>query len=66
MSLEIENHNELKGRIQKVLTFDGPLLCSVKIKSGEQIVPKLVFGKSLEELAPFVSEDDLKNDLKFT
>ena len=33
---------------------------------GQQIVPKLVFGKSLEELAPFVSEDTLKNDLNFS
>ena len=46
--------------------FDGPVLCNVKIKKGEQIIPKLVFGKTLENLAPFVSEETLKKDLDFS
>jgi acetolactate synthase I/II/III large subunit len=65
-AIEIENHAHLNEKIQEALLFDGPLLCNVKIKSGEQIIPKLVFGKTLENLAPFVSQDTLKKDLDFS
>ena len=64
--IEIENHDQLNKKIEEALTFDGPVLCNVKIKKGEQIIPKLVFGKTLENLAPFVSEETLKKDLDFS
>ena len=53
-------------KIQQALAFEWPLLCNVKIKSGEQIISKLVFGKTLEELAPFISEKKLEKDLHFS
>lgn len=65
-AIEIENHAQLSEKIQQALAFEGPILCNVKVKSGEQIIPKLVFGKKLEELAPFISEKELKSDLQFS
>jgi acetolactate synthase I/II/III large subunit len=64
--IKIENHEQLNKKIEESLTFDGPVLCNVKIKKGEQIIPKLVFRKTLENLAPFVSQETLKKDLDFT
>ena len=45
-----KDFKQLNKKIEESLTFDGPVLCNDKIKKGEQIIPKLVFGKTLENL----------------
>lgn len=63
---EICNHDELVDKINAVLSYnEGPLLCDVKIRSGEKIIPKLVFGRPLEDLDPFLDREELKKNLEF-
>ena len=40
--IEIENHDQLNKKIEESLTFDGPVLCNVKIKKGEQIMQQSI------------------------
>ncbi len=62
----IDDHTELSRKIKSVLSWsDGPIICNINVKSGEQIVPKLVFGRTLEDLAPFLDRDELKKNLEF-
>lgn len=56
---EIRNHLELNKVIKKVLAYKGSAFCDVKVKSGQKIVPKLEFGRSLEDLSPLLSRDEL-------
>lgn len=62
---EIKNHKELVEKISDVLKHSGPMLCDVRVKHGEQLLPKLVFGRPLEDLAPLLDRDELKKNLEF-
>ncbi len=64
-TLEIKNHKELIKNIRDVLKYPGPMLCDVRVKHGEQLLPKLVFGRPLEDLAPLLDRDELKKNLEF-
>jgi acetolactate synthase-1/2/3 large subunit len=62
---EINNHKELVEKISDVLKHQGPMLCDVRVKHGAQLLPKLVFGRPLEDLAPLLDRDELKKNLDF-
>jgi len=59
-TIEINNHKELNKTIRKVLKYNGPILCDVKVRSGEKIAPKLEFGRLLEDLSPLLPRKELK------
>jgi len=58
----IRNHSELKEGIERILNYDGPALCDVKINPSARIYPKLTFGKPIEDSDPPLSRKEfLKN-----
>ena len=57
--IDIDNHSELDF-IDYILEYDGPIFCNVKIKPCEQILPKLVFGKPIEDMAPLLERDEFE------
>ncbi|UCD54958.1 MAG: thiamine pyrophosphate-binding protein [Candidatus Omnitrophota bacterium] len=59
-TLQIANHGELKKMIRKVLSYKGPVLCDVKLRPGEKIIPKLEFGRPLEDMSPLLPRSELK------
>ncbi|MBR9703971.1 thiamine pyrophosphate-binding protein [Candidatus Pacearchaeota archaeon] len=59
----INNHKELKEKIREVLDSDGPVLCNVEVKHGEKIVPKLEFGKPIEDPSPLLSREEFNNNM---
>lgn len=61
-ALELNNHKELNKIIRKILRFNGPILCDVKLKHGEKIIPKLEFGKPLEDLSPLLPRNEFKKN----
>jgi len=48
----IDNHEELRGKLRKILTSNEAVLCTVNLKPDEKITPKLAFGRPIEELNP--------------
>ncbi len=62
-SCQINNHKELRGKIKEVLSFDGPILCSVELKCGEKIKPKLEFGKPIEDPSPLLDREEFKRNM---
>ncbi len=60
---QINNHAELKDKIREVLNFNGPILCSVELKCGEKIRPKLEFGKPIEDPAPLLDRKEFKTNM---
>lgn len=56
----INNHSELNEVIRKVLESENPMLCDVKVRNGEQIVPKLSYGRPLEDLSPLLNREELE------
>lgn len=65
VTMEIKNHSELSKKICAVLEHQGSVFCDVRIRQGEQLLPKLVFGRPLEDLAPLLERDELQKNLEF-
>jgi len=52
--------------MQYILSYDdGPIVCNVKIKSNQEILPKLSSGRPLEDMYPHLSEDEMKLNMNF-
>ncbi|MCX5785047.1 MAG: thiamine pyrophosphate-binding protein [Elusimicrobia bacterium] len=64
-TVEIKDHRKMAGKIRRVLASKKPVFCSIKLKNNEPLLPKLVFGKPLEDLAPLLDREELKRNLKF-
>jgi len=61
---EIKNHKELKTKLKKALQLKGPVVYDIKVKSGEKIIPKLEFGRPIEDSSPLLPREEfIKNML---
>lgn len=60
----IKSHKELRRKIKKVLSHKGPIICDVIHPEEATLIPKLQFGKPIEDLSPLLPRDEfLKNML---
>lgn len=62
-TLQINNHKEMRDKIREVQEREGPIVCSVELKSGEKTIPKLEFGKPIEDLWPDLSDEELEENM---
>ncbi len=61
-TVTIKNHKELRQKIKEVLKYKGPVVCDVALWENQKIIPKLEFGKSIEDLTPYLPREEfLKN-----
>jgi acetolactate synthase-1/2/3 large subunit len=62
----INSHENLNKIIESVMSYkDGPIICNVKIKPNQEILPKLSSGRPLEDMYPHLSEDEMKVNINF-
>ena len=62
----ISSHENLDKKMQDVLFYsDGPIICNVKIKTNQEILPKLSSGRPLEDMYPHLPEKELKENMYF-
>jgi len=59
----ISNHRELAKKIKKVLSTRGPVLCDVIIPDDSQLIPKLEFGRPIEDLSPLLPRKELLENM---
>ena len=59
----IRNHNELSDRVDAVLNSKGPTLCVVELESGSQIMPKLLFGRPIEDSHPLLPREEFEENM---
>jgi acetolactate synthase-1/2/3 large subunit len=65
-TITINNHDNLDETIEYVLAYNsGPIICDVSIRPNQEILPKLSFGRPLEDMYPHLSESELNNSIKF-
>ncbi len=69
---QIRNHDGMRDALDKSLAIEGPAMCEVFLDLAQQFAPKLASRKladgrmvssSLEDLAPFLSREELKSNL---
>lgn len=62
-SLRINNHQELRRKIRRALRIKGPVLVEIMMVPGQEIMPKLVFGKPLEDQWPNLPAKELAENM---
>lgn len=68
----ILNHDEMEAKIKKVLFTPGPVFCEIMISPDQGFWPKAAsiklpdgsfVSRPLEDMAPFLSREELKNNM---
>ena len=68
-----KNNNEMEEILPKVLNSKGPVLCELMVLPEETVSPRVmsikkddgsIESKPLEDMWPFLNEDEVKNNLK--
>lgn len=52
--VRISNHKEMKRKIKQVLSQKGPVVCEVMIPHNSPLIPKLSFGRPIEDQSPLL------------
>ena len=60
---EIKNNNQIDKILKKVLRSKRPEFINVIINSNQKIIPKLQFGKPIEDLSPLLSRSEFKKNM---
>lgn len=55
---KISTYKNLKSKIKKVLSHKGPIICDVWVPQNAKLIPKLEFGKPIEDLSPLLPRDE--------
>jgi acetolactate synthase-1/2/3 large subunit len=71
-SLTINDNSELRIGIKKVLSFDGPTICEVKVDPAEKISPRVmsrllpdgtIVSSPMEDMSPLLNRSELKKNM---
>jgi acetolactate synthase-1/2/3 large subunit len=60
---EIKNNKEIDKVLKKVLNSKKPEFVNVIIDPNQKIIPKLQFGKPIEDLSPLLSRSEFKKNM---
>jgi len=61
--VEINNHNDLKEKIEYTLNYKGSLLCDVKLDPNEKIIPKVKAGSPIHKMLPALDEEEIQSNM---
>ena len=62
-SVKIDINSDVKHEIKKVLDYPGPILCEVMVDKNQKLNPKLEFGNPLEDMFPYLSDEELSDNM---
>ena len=60
---EIKNHNNLKKKLSKIVNSKKPTFINVIIKNDQKIIPKLEFGRPIEDLSPLLNDKKFNSEM---
>ena len=58
-TVEINNHKEMDKKLRGVLKSKFPVLCDVKVDEKQKVIPKLEFGREIQDLSPRLSQEEM-------
>ena len=61
-TVQINNHQEL-NKIDEVLNHPGPVLCNLELNPDAKTIPKLEFGKPIEDSSPLLDRDEFRENM---
>lgn len=63
LAVRINGYGEMRRKIQKVLGHHGPMLCEVMINPKQKLIPKLEFGRPIEDMSPYIDRKELAKEM---
>ena len=61
-SMVINNHREL-NKLDDLVKSEGPVFCNVELLPDQKMIPKLKFGKPIEDSEPELSRDEFLENM---
>ena len=55
--------DDIKEKLQYVWQYEGPILCNLLIDEEQKLIPKLEFGNPLEDMSPYLTDEQIKNNM---
>ena len=62
-ALTIYGKDDIKEKLQYVWDYEGPILCNLLIDEEQKLIPKLEFGNPLEDMSPYLTDEQIKNNM---
>lgn len=62
-AVSIKTHSEIRRKIRQVLNYKGPILCDVSIHPRQKLIPKLEFGRPIEDLSPLLPRQEFLQNM---
>jgi len=62
-AVTIWHKNDIDTKLKEVMEYDGPVLCDIKIDPEQKLLPKLEFGNPLEDMSPYLSDEQIKDNM---
>ena len=60
---QINNHNEMKANLKNILKLKVPIVCDVKINEDQKVIPKLEFGRAIDDMNPRLSNSEMSSNI---
>ncbi len=65
-AIRISDMKELKAKVQEAMDFKGPIVIDVQINPDQKIMPKLEFGRPIEDISPLLPREEFKKNMIIT
>jgi|TARA_B110000211_G_scaffold234022_2_gene302087 acetolactate synthase-1/2/3 large subunit len=62
-AITIENKGDIDSKLEYVMNYDGPILCNILIDPEQKLIPKLEFGNPLEDMSPYLTDEQINNNM---
>lgn len=65
-AFSLKHPSEIWSAISRVLNHKGPIVCDVLIDENQPILPRLEFGRPLEDMRPYLSDEEFLGNMIVT
>ena len=62
-ALTIYGKKDIQEKLKYVWQYKGPILCNIMINPEQKLLPKLEFGNPLEDMFPYLTDKEIKNNM---
>ena len=62
-SMIIDDNVDISEMISRAISYPGPVLCEVMIDVNQKLTPKLEFGNPLEDMSPYMTDEELEENM---
>jgi len=63
VSEQIQNNNQIERKLKSILKKKGPIICDVLVPDNAKLLPKLDFGKPIEDLSPLLPRKEFYQNM---